>query len=254
MEIGNALAIKGVKRLMISEVIVVVIDMLLMFFVIYMLVPFILTRILGIGVVSRGKAEKQIALTFDDGPNPKYTPQLLMLLRKHDVKATFFVLGNKAEKYPQLIQQIYDEGHQIGIHNYTHRANWIMTPREVRREQTERSAAIIERITGSRPTCYRPPWGILNLGDLFVVRRSYRIILWTVMVRDWKQSTTSERLKRQLLSRIKPGAIVLLHDCGETLGADEEAPQHMLEGLQAAMLEIQLKGYECMRADELLAK
>lgn len=238
---------------MFSEMIVVVMKILLLFMLFYMLVPFFLTRILRIGVVSRGKAVKQIALTFDDGPNPKYTPQLLMLLKKHDVKATFFVLGSKAEKYPQLIQQIHEEGHQIGIHNYTHRSNWVMTPRKVRQEQTDRSAEIIEQITGSRPTCYRPPWGILNLGDLFLLRRTYRIILWSVMVRDWKQSTTSECLKKRLLQKIKPGAIVVLHDCGETLGADEAAPQHMLEGLQAAMHEIRRNGYECTRTDELLA-
>jgi len=226
----------------------------ILFIVLYTLVPFVITRICGLVVVRRGKANRQVAFTFDDGPNPTYTPKLLDMLQEHGVKATFFVLGSQAEKYPEVIQRMHQEGHQIGIHNYTHTSNWVMTPGEVLREQIDISADIIERITGERPTFYRPPWGILNLGDLFNfrLRNTYRIVLWSVIVGDWKRSTTAERLRSKLMRRITPGAIVVLHDSGDTLGADTDAPQQMIAGLNAVLKEVQEQGYTCVRVDEML--
>ncbi|NOU73543.1 polysaccharide deacetylase family protein [Paenibacillus sp. LMG 31458] len=222
--------------------------------ILYMIVPFILTRICRWGVHSKGKAAKGIAFTFDDGPDPYYTPKLLDLLKERKVKATFFVLGSKAEKYPELIQLMYREGHQIGIHNYTHTSNWILSPWTSKREQADRTADIVERITGERPIFYRPPWGLLNLGDLLLMRKSYRIALWSVIVGDWKLSVSAEKMKRALLKRIKPGSIVVLHDSGDTLGADEEAPRHMIAVLKEVLEEIQMKGLKCLRTDELLGK
>lgn len=222
--------------------------------ILYMIVPFILTRICRWGVHSKGKVAKGIAFTFDDGPDPCYTPKLLDLLKEREVKATFFVLGSKAEKYPELIQLMYREGHQIGIHNYTHTSNWILSPWTSKREQADRTADIVERITGERPIFYRPPWGLLNLGDLLLMRKSYRIALWSVIVGDWKLSVSAEKMKRALLKRIKPGSIVVLHDSGDTLGADEEAPRHMIAVLKEVLEEIQMKGLKCLRTDELLGK
>lgn len=169
--------------------------------VLYMIVPFALTRILGWGVHSEVGAEKEIAFTFDDGPDPCYTPELLDLLKEHGIKATFFVLGKKAKQYPELIERMHREGHQIGIHNYTHTPNWIHFPWTNRRKQVDRTADIVERITGERPIFYRPPWGLLNLGDFFLLRESYRIVLWSVMVGDWKASLSAEQLKDALIKK-----------------------------------------------------
>ncbi|WP_339318328.1 polysaccharide deacetylase family protein [Paenibacillus sp. FSL R10-2734] len=223
-------------------------------FILYMIIPFVMTRILGWGVVSRGNAAKDIAFTFDDGPDPCYTPELLNLLHEHDVKATFFVLGKKAEQYPDLIQRMHREGHQIGIHNYTHTPNWIYFPWTNRRKQVDRTADIVERITGERPILYRPPWGLLNLGDLVFLRRSYRIVLWSVMVGDWKASVSAAQLKQDILKKIKPGSIIVLHDSGDTPGADPEAPLNMITGLEEVLCDIQLQGLRCLRVDELLDK
>lgn len=219
---------------------------------IYMIAPFILTRICNWGVFTKGKSSTGFALTFDDGPDPNYTPELLDLLKSYDAKATFFVLGAKAEKYPELIERMHREGHQIAIHNYVHEANWFMSPWTVRREQIERTADVVERITGERPTYYRPPWGLLNLGDLVLTRKSYRLVLWSVMVGDWRITCSSKELTARLLGKIRPGSIVVLHDSGDTLGADIEAPRQMLEGLGEVMREIQLRGWTCLRTDELL--
>ena len=149
----------------------------------------------------KNKHTTKIAFTFDDGPDSKYTPILLDLLKKYEVKATFFVVGSKAEKLPELIQRMHNEGHLIGIHNYVHHANWLMTPWKVRKG-LNRSAEIIENIIGVRPSYYRPPWGLLNIFDL-ILRSKYKMILWSVMVGDWRTSVGSDEVKNRLLANIK---------------------------------------------------
>ncbi|GIP23658.1 polysaccharide deacetylase family protein [Paenibacillus sp. J22TS3] len=220
----------------------------------YMLLPFILTRIFKLGVIAEGPSNRGVAFTFDDGPHPAYTPELLDLLREHNAKATFFVLGSKAEKYPELIARMHREGHQLAIHNYVHKTNWLMSPWTSRHKQADRTADIIEQITGERPTFYRPPWGLLNLGDLFILKNSYRIVLWSVMVGDWRACTSADQLKSRLMGRIREGSIIVLHDSGDTLGADIEAPGEMLKGLKQVLVELSFTGLKSIRTDELLGK
>lgn len=232
----------------------VLIMMFLIMAILYMLVPFIITRVCGWGVLTKGKQVNGIAFTFDDGPDPCYTPQLLDLLQAYRAKATFFVIGSKAEAHPKLILRMHQEGHQIGIHNYTHTSNWFLTPWSTKREQVDQTASIIEQITGERPIFYRPPWGLLNLGDFVWLRKCYEVTLWSVMVGDWKCSVRAEQIKRKLLRRMKPGSIVVLHDSGDTLGACENSPRYMIEALEEVLEEIQSKGWVCLRTDELLHK
>jgi len=217
---------------------------------IYTLLPWVVTRILGIGVFRKGGELREIALTFDDGPNPEYTPQLLDLLRRHRVKATFFVLGAKAARYPELIRRIHHEGHQIGLHNYEHKSNWLMMPWTVLR-QVRSSAAQIEAITGEQPTFYRPPWGIFNLFDLVLLKKEYTFVLWSVLAHDWRSRVGRNRLKSILQERITDGSVVLLHDCGETAGADIDAPLHMLRVLDSVLPELAARGFRCVRVDEM---
>ncbi|NWL88662.1 polysaccharide deacetylase family protein [Paenibacillus sp. 79R4] len=229
--------------------------LLIFLIALYMGLPFLLTRIFGWGVfrkASRKRAERHVAFTFDDGPDPRYTPKLLDLLRDRGVKATFFVLGSKAEKYPELVKRMHEEGHQIGIYNYTHMLNWIMSPRNIRRKHVDRSADIIQGITGERPTYYRPPWGILNIMDLFLLRKAYRLVLWSVIARDWKLNTGEHHLRNLLSDHIRPGAVIVLHDSGDTFGADREAPGQMLAVLRDILSETERRGLKCVRTDELL--
>ncbi|NEW08937.1 polysaccharide deacetylase family protein [Paenibacillus sp. SYP-B3998] len=216
---------------------------------VYTLVPWIITRILGIGVFRKGEETREIALTFDDGPNPLYTPQLLDMLKRHEVKATFFVLGVRAQQYPDLILRMHREGHQIGLHNYLHKSNWLMLPWTVRKE-VERCAAQIQDITGEHPTCYRPPWGIFNVFDL-LLRRDYTFVLWSLMAKDWRSRVGQKNLKSVLLHQITDGSVVLLHDCGETLGADKDAPLYMLRALEDVLHDLHSRDIRCVRIDEM---
>ncbi|WP_042461970.1 polysaccharide deacetylase family protein [Neobacillus dielmonensis] len=225
------------------------ISAILFIILLYTVVPYFLSRGLGLKVVKSRKDSSQVAFTFDDGPDPNYTPILLDLLKKNGVNATFFVVGAKAEKQPELIRRMHQEGHLIGIHNYVHQSNWLMSPWKVHKG-LEDTAKIIETITGVRPVYYRPPWGMLNLFD-FVKKSRYQIILWSIMAEDWRTSGGSEKIKNRL-ANIKGGDVILLHDCGDTPGAELDAPRNTINALKDVLKAVKIKGYTCVRVDELL--
>lgn len=216
----------------------------------YAFLPGLISRTFGFRVFKRGRASRDISLTFDDGPDPKYTPLLLDLLARYNAKATFFVVGANAEKHPELLRRMSDEGHIIGIHNYVHKSNWIMRPKEVRR-QIHRTSEIIRDATGETPIFYRPPWGIVNLFDFS--RLGYlQIILWSAMFGDWRARVGVERLTKRMLKKLRPGEVLLLHDCGTTLGADQDAPAHMLQALECYMQAGREKGYRFVTIGEMM--
>jgi peptidoglycan/xylan/chitin deacetylase (PgdA/CDA1 family) len=220
-------------------------------FMIYAIIPRIIVRILWRRRIKMRQAGNEVAFTFDDGPHPCYTPKLLDLLKEYDVKATFFIIGSQAERHPELIRRIHLEGHLIGIHNYHHHANWLLFPWQVRR-QVNRSSDIVQEITGVRPAFYRPPWGMVTLFDMFLHTR-FHIVLWTIMVQDWKRRTGKEKIKRQLLAGMTGGAVILLHDSGETFGADRDAPYQMLQALEEVFQLVHSQRFTCIRLDEFLA-
>lgn len=210
-----------------------------------------LSRIAGLFVFQKGVGTSQIALTFDDGPSEKYTNELLDILKFHQIKASFFVVGENAEKNPDILKRMHSEGHLIGIHNYKHQCNWLLAPWSVK-HGVEKTAKIIETITGTKPCYYRPPWGMMNFFDLFI--HQYHIILWSLMVGDWKSDGGSKKIETRLLKRIKPGDIIVLHDNGATWGAEEDAPKYMIEALTKVLKELSERGYEFSRIDELIKK
>lgn len=221
------------------------------FMTFYALLPALVSRIFGFRVFSRGKVEREIALTFDDGPDPVYTPRLLDLLRRHGAKATFFLVGSHAEQHPEIVERIHAEGHVIGIHNYVHHSNWLMRPKTVKM-QILRTSDVIKRITGVRPDFYRPPWGIVNLFDY---RRlgHLQIVLWTSMFGDWKQRVGAEKLYRRMKRKLRPGEVFLLHDCGRTFGADEDAPAGTIQALERILEDGREAGYRFVGVDEMIA-
>ncbi|MBM7565473.1 polysaccharide deacetylase family protein [Paenibacillus sacheonensis] len=221
------------------------------FLTFYAFLPGLVSRTFGFRVFKRGRAEREIALTFDDGPDPVYTPLLLDLLKRYDAKATFFVVGNHAERHPEILKRMHDEGHIIGIHNYVHKTNWLMRPRTVKK-QIQRTSEIIRNATGSDSVYYRPPWGIVNLFD-FSNLGYMQIILWSALFGDWRKRVGAERLKKRIMKKLRPGEILLLHDCGDTFGADKEAPVHMLAALEPVLAAGQAKGYKFVHIAEMIA-
>ncbi len=202
------------------------------------------------GVLKKDKQQKGVALTFDDGPDPAYTPQLLTLLDQHNIKATFFVLGEKAEKHPEIIRDIHQQGHLLAIHNYTHVPNWMLLPKQVREQHIHKTANILYNITGEKPTLYRPPWGLLNLFD-YSISKQFHIVLWSKMFGDWKwgEQDVAKR-SAQLVKQFKKGDIVVLHDSDQTFGAKKQAPTYMLRSLAQSLEQLQ-HTVPFVRLDEL---
>jgi peptidoglycan-N-acetylglucosamine deacetylase len=217
----------------------------------YALLPAIISRIFGFRVFLRGRTEREIALTFDDGPDPDYTPKLLDLLKRYGAKGTFFLVGSHAEQWPEVVARIHEEGHVIGIHNYVHHSNWLMRPRTVKR-QIHRTSDIIKRITGIRPHYYRPPWGIVNIFDY---RRlgHLQIVLWTSIFGDWRKRVGVDRLYRRMRQKLRPGEVFVLHDCGRTFGANHDAPAQTIEALERILEDGRLAGYRFVGVDEMIA-
>lgn len=218
----------------------------------YAFIPGILTRIFGFRVFRRGTGINDFALTFDDGPDPVYTPRLLDLLEQYNMKATFFLVGSHAEKHPDIVKRMHSDGHLIGIHNYIHKSNWFMRPVTVRR-QVKRTDEIIYSITGERSHYYRPPWGIVNLFD-FAKNTGCRIILWSSMFNDWRSKIGADKLTQRMLAKLNGGEVMLLHDCGTTVGANPDAPEQMLIALERVLKVAEEKGMKSIRIDDMMAK
>lgn len=208
----------------------IIIGIMLGLFLLYSLIPTFLYRLLDIGMIQRGKKKKSVAITFDDGPHSFYTPQILDLFKENNAKTTFFVVGENAEANPELLIRMKKEGHAIGIHHYRHTSNWLLTPSQSR-IQCQKTADVIESITGERPVYYRPPWGHLN-AFVHWSAHPFVIVMWSAILGDWKVKLGKDRLLKRLKKHSTDGAIIVLHDRGDNPGADKEAPAMTIETLK----------------------
>ncbi|GMK41574.1 hypothetical protein PCCS19_46310 [Paenibacillus sp. CCS19] len=226
--------------------------LLLLFYALtfYAFLPGLVSRMFGFRAFKRGRVKREIALTFDDGPDPRYTPLLLDLLKRFNAKATFFVVGAHAEKHPELLRRMHEEGHVIGIHNYEHKTNWLMRPKTVK-WHIRRTQEIIKSATGQDAVYYRPPWGIVNAFDYSL--GNLQIILWSGIFGDWRYRQGVDRLRQRMMKKMRPGEVLLLHDCGMTPGADERAPENMIKALEGYLTEGERRGFQFVGIDEMIA-
>jgi len=171
--------------------------------------------------VRRGPAgRRQIALTFDDGPDPGATPPLLRLLAARDVRATFFLIGERAARHPAVVRAILAEGHEIGNHTWRHRNAWFLSPAASARELIE-GARILKVITDRVPGLFRPPWGIVNVAVLRAARRAgFTTVLWSIQPEGLRPRLPGAQL-RYCADRLHDGAILDLHDAPGLSGAPE---------------------------------
>lgn len=156
--------------------------------------------------------EKKIAITFDDGPNPDYTEMLLEGLAEREVCATFFLLGKEVEKYPDIVRDIYDEGHLIGTHAYEH-VNLSNLNDKAAIEQVDRTNEAIKEITGESPEFIRPPFGCWKCNLDY--ETSMIEVLWDVDPLDWKTSN-SDVITKRVVDKVEENDIILLHDASES--------------------------------------
>jgi len=148
------------------------------------------------------------ALTFDDGPHPGFTLQLLDILDRHGARATFFMVGRLAEKFPDIVQEVARRGHAIGNHSWDH-PSFPLLDRSQRREQIRQCASVLVD-TGQR--LFRPPFGHQNTASrMDAWMMGYDVIAWSILADDWLDHSAGQIFDK-LSDRIKPGSIVLLHD------------------------------------------
>ncbi len=170
-----------------------------------------------VDAVCRGADDARgVALTFDDGPCPVHTPQVLDLLDRAGVKATFFVIGHKAEAHPNIVRDIVARGHVLGSHSYAHSRAFSLLSKAAVQADIERSLVTLEKITGSRPALFRPPIGHTNPRIAKVVDElDLTVVGWSVRALDGVASATADRVARRVVPQLEDGAIVLLHDAAE---------------------------------------
>ena len=162
--------------------------------------------------IVRSMQDKNVYLTFDDGPDGKITPRLLELLDKHDTKATFFLVGQKAECFPEVVLQIHNNGHSIGNHSYTH-PHLIFKSKELIKKEIQRTDETLFEITGRHPKLFRPPYGQFGFSLLKVLNvMNRRMILWSASSQDYKTNSSSDKIQKRMRRIIQPGRIVLMHD------------------------------------------
>jgi peptidoglycan/xylan/chitin deacetylase (PgdA/CDA1 family) len=173
-------------------------------------------RVFVDAVVRGPVGARGVALTFDDGPHPEHTRQVLATLEARGARATFFVIGRKADAHPDLVREIVRRGHAVGVHGYEHdRLFSLRRTRRVRRD-LERSVEALERITGVRPVLFRPPIGHTNPVIARVADGLGLVVVgWSVSARDGIAGVRPEELVGRLRPGLADGAIVLLHDAAE---------------------------------------
>lgn len=189
--------------------------------------------------------EKVVALTFDDGPHPRYTDEILDLLAEYGAKATFFVIGKNLELYGAATERAVREGHEIGNHTYSHPGLSGISPIELEREILM-NEAIIEEKTGRAPTCFRPPEGYCTRDIRHTAAAAgCSLILWSIDTRDWS-GIGSEEIVKTVMKKVAPGAIILFHDY---IGRNSPTP----EALKKILPRLDAAGYRFVTVSELLS-
>jgi peptidoglycan-N-acetylglucosamine deacetylase len=188
--------------------------------------------------------EKVLALTFDDGPWPKTTAQVLAILKQNNIKATFFLVGQPLESFPDIAKQVVAEGHAIGNHTWHH---WYkMMSDETAATEIEYTSALIYRLTGVKTALFRPPGGFLKNGlAKYAKQRHDAVIMWSNSAADTDRHAQVPSLINNVVKGAKPGGIVLMHDGGGDHSKTVQALPQIIAGLKA-------QGYRFVTVPELL--
>jgi peptidoglycan/xylan/chitin deacetylase (PgdA/CDA1 family) len=175
--------------------------------------------------------ERGVYLTFDDGPTPGITEWILATLKRYDAKATFFVLGKNVEMFPDLYEKIIAEGHRVGNHTYSHQKGYLMS--------LERYLEDIDLASYSvQSNLFRPPYARVSVSQLRTIAQRYKIVMWSVISRDYNRKISKERCLQGVLPHIKAGAIILFHD-------SEKAFPNMSYALPKTLERITELGLKC---------
>ena len=191
--------------------------------------------------------KRLVAITFDDGPHPVFTPQILDLLAKYNAKATFFVTGKKVEMYPNIIIRQLKEGHEIGNHTFHHFSKNTISSFKLSLE-LDKTNNIFKKLTGKRMNLYRPVQGVYN--DVIIntaTKKGYDVIMWSwdQDPKDWR-NPSSIQIANHIIKNITPGDIILLHDWGNL------NKSQTVQALESVLKYLKENNYKCVTISELM--
>lgn len=169
--------------------------------------------------------KRGVYLTFDDGPTPGITEWILSTLRRYDAKATFFVLGKNVEMYPDLYEKILAEGHRVGNHTYSHQKGVVMSLEQYLEDVDLASYTVQSNL-------FRPPYARITPSQLRAVAKRYKVIMWSIISRDYNRKITGEMCLRGVLPYIKAGSIILFHDSEKSFANMSYALPRTLERIE----------------------
>lgn len=175
------------------------------------------------------KGEKKIYITFDDGPHPAITPQVLQILKKFNAKATFFCIGNNVNKYKDTFELIKKEGHAVGSHTLNHERGWMTKTKDYVNSVIEANALI-------QSPLFRPPHGRIKFSQIRNLKKDFKIVAWTVISYDWDKSLTPDDCFENVIKNADDGSIIVFHD-------SEKAVNNMIPALTKVLEYYTDKGY-----------
>jgi len=200
----------------------------------------------GAQVITGGRTDlPRVALTFDDGPNPTYTPQILQVLAANNAHATFFEIGQQVQRNPGLARQVVADGNVIGNHTWDHPSLTTITP-TAQASELKQASTEIKNVTGMTPTLFRPPYGATNLQvETVAAEQQMATVLWSVDTADW-QLPGVQRIVTAALNGVHNGSIIMMHDGGGNRSQTVAALSQIIKGLQA-------RGYALVTVPELVS-
>ncbi|EIT86424.1 polysaccharide deacetylase family sporulation protein PdaB [Fictibacillus macauensis ZFHKF-1] len=189
---------------------------------------------------------KEVAITFDDGPNPAYTNEILDTLKKYDAKATFFLVGRNVARHPAIVKREVAEGHELGNHTYTHPYR---LPPSAYKKEIDATEKLIEQYQKNQVKLFRPPGGTLNKPIInYTIKKGYKILLWSWHQdpRDWMHPSASS-IATHVVSHVRNGDVILLHDAGGNR-------QETVKAVKMILPILKKKGYKFVTVSQLMMK
>ena len=198
------------------------------------------------GIIIRHGNRKRwiVALTFDDGPQDPHTGQILDILARYSIKATFFLTGEKIEQNPDIVRRIISDGHEVGNHSYSHKTMHCRLLKWLRKE-IERTDELLLQTGASQPIHFRPPFGRISFRLISLIKKMQKkMILWDIGPKDFKYSHPYE-IVGKVLKKLKPGSIIVLHDGGGDRSITVKAVNILVK-------DIREMGYKFVTVSELI--
>lgn len=182
-------------------------------------------------------SENTIYLTFDDGPTPEITERVLEILDKHQIKATFFCIGDNVRKYPEIVQKILSKQHSVGNHTYSHLKGW-KTPTKTYISNTEACRMKLNsQFTIQNSQIFRPPYGKITPWQSYKLRKlGYKIIMWDVLSKDYDANISAEKCYENVIQNVSSGSIIVFHD-------SNKAKENVLNSLEKTIETLKSKGF-----------